>query len=94
MDKAQALDTLKKYRAWIHRESNDMPDPVDIGRAIDAAVLVLSFSHDRALLSRFNAWRRDDSDTPLGRLSMPCPVKVAAAIDSVIENWGKNENES
>ena len=89
MDNAQALDTLKKYRVWIKRESNDMPDPVDIGRAIDVAVLGLSFSPDGALLARFNAWRRDDSDTPLGRLSMPCPVKVAAAVDSVIENWGK-----
>lgn len=83
----QSLDVLKSYRAWVKCESNDMPDPAQIGRAIDGAIARFGRSPETAILSRFNAWRRDDSETTLGRLSMPDPIKVAAAIDSVIENW-------
>jgi hypothetical protein len=82
-----ALEILTAYRAWVKRESDDMPDPAEIGRAIDAAIL--QPGSESILLARFNAWRRDDSETPLGRLSMPDPIKVAAALDSVIANWGK-----
>jgi hypothetical protein len=64
-----------------------MPDPAQIGRAIDSAIARFGRSLETAILSSFNAWRRDDSETVLGRLSMPDPIKVAAAIDSVIENW-------
>ena len=82
-----ALEILTAYRAWVKRASNEMPDPAEIGRALDAAIL--QPGSESILLARFNAWRRDDSETPLGRLSMPDPVKVAAALDSVIANWGK-----
>jgi hypothetical protein len=82
-----ALEILKAYRAWVNRTSNEMPDPAEIGRAIDEAIL--QPGSESILLARFNAWRREDSDTPLGRLSMPDPAKVSSALDSVIANWGK-----
>lgn len=87
MDNAQALEILTAYRAWVKREINEMPNPVQVGRAIDLAIL--QKGSESVLLARFNAWRRDDSETALGRLSMPDPKAVSDSIDYVIDNWDK-----
>ena len=59
MDNTEALAALKKYRAWIKRESNDMPDPEDIDSRPSAV----------SLSSRRHALKRDNS-APSGQ----CPV--------------------
>lgn len=69
-------------------ESRDMPDPVQIGRAIDAAIL--QPGSESVLLASFNAWRRYDSDIGEGEGPV-CPdqIDVLRAIDGVINNWGE-----
>lgn len=80
MDATEALEILKQYKAWkVAKTSTEMPDPVQLGQAIDAAV-----THHAEILMQYNAWRRDDT----GREVYPGAFSIRAAIDHAITMWG------
>ena len=85
MDATEALEILKQYKAWkADPTATGMPDPKELGQAIDAAAHDFTVcSHDARILSRYNAWRRDSDG-----IICPTNSEIRAAIDNAITMWG------
>lgn len=90
MDVSQALEIIKKYKEW-HADptGNSMPDPTQLGQAIDVAAESVKGAHGE-ILERYNAWRRYDSDQ--GEIDdepiMPHGSEIASALDEFLTNCG------
>lgn len=81
----QALDVIKQYKEW-HGDptGNAMPDPAELGQAIDAAAESLKDTQHGDILTQYNAWRRDDGENSEDRLTMPEGANIAQALDAFI----------
>ena len=85
MDATQALEILKQYKAWkADPTAHSMPDPAQLGQAIDVAADAVPSAHHAEILGQYNAWRRDDT----GREVYPGAFSIRAAIDHAITMWG------